>query len=435
MPKPAPKPSALADLPQGWEIKKLEEINNDFLTAFGWSKKSFADLFDIRIGGTPSRSKLEYWDSSKQTQNLWVSIADMKTFVISDTREYISDLGVKKSNVKLIPDGTVLMSFKLTLGKVAIAGKPLYTNEAIAAFYPKLNQILNEFFIYALQDIEFSDVDDAVKGKTLNKEKLRNLELLLPPLFEQQRIASILSSVDALLERSRAVVTQLEEVRRGVMQQLLTRGEYVPLGEIAHEKAGLQTGPFGSQLHAYEYTDAGIPVIMPQDLIGGKILEDKIARIPQEVADRLEKHKLKLGDIIFSRRGNLGRFGLIGTREVGWICGTGCLRFRANKSVNTRYLIRYLQRQDTIDWLHENAVGQTMPNLNTAILASLPVVVAEFDEQENAIKVFDTLEIRERNELEKISQLKCLKKALMQYLLTGKYLTQPVTTHSRGEAL
>src|SRR5437660_561531 len=99
------------------------------------------------------------------------------------------------------------------------------------------------------------------------------------------------------------------------------------LGAICDEVGGIiRTGPFGSQLHESDYRDGGLPVVMPKDIVSGRIVVDGIARIGPEDANRLSQHKLKKGDIVYGRRGDIGRRALITDREDGWLCGTGCLR-------------------------------------------------------------------------------------------------------------
>ncbi len=139
---------------------------------------------------------------SQTTQNRWATISDMKNKYIDDTCEYISDIGAKASNARLVPTGTLLMSFKLSLGRVAITSQPIYTNEAIAAFYPNY-RATTEYLYYLLPTLALQESSDrAVKGRTLNKAKLRALKLSLPPLAEQRRIATILSSMDDAIERT-----------------------------------------------------------------------------------------------------------------------------------------------------------------------------------------------------------------------------------------
>src|ERR1035441_8888990 len=136
------------------------------------------------------------------------------------------------------------------------------------------------------------------------------------------------------------------------------------LGDLV-EPGGLQTGPFGSQLKAVEYSSLGVPVVMPKDMVRGRIDQETTARVPEAVAVRLTKHRCRAGDILFARRGEIGRVALITQKESGWICGTGCLRLRASKVAVPELLCMALQQPNVVRWLRQNAVGQTMLNLNT----------------------------------------------------------------------
>jgi type I restriction enzyme S subunit len=101
----------------------------------------------------------------------------------------------------------------------------------------------------------------------------------------------------------------------------------VTLGDLCDRGGGtVRTGPFGSQLHESDYSDAGTPVVMPKDLIDGRVSEMSIARVSGEHVSRLSQHQLQVGDIVYGRRGDIGRKALITEREAGWLCGTGCLR-------------------------------------------------------------------------------------------------------------
>lgn len=189
-----------------------------------WKWIRFDQILDIEIGGTPSRNNPDYWDKEKASKNRWLSIRDIKGRVIEDTKEYITDLGVKKSNVTLIPAGSIVMSFKLTIGRAAILGKDCYTNEAICSLIPKgLNIVVTEFLIQALDIINFEqEIDQAIKGKTLNKAKLGRLKINLPFVEEQQHIAAILSAADKEIENHQKQLTALKQQKKALMQQLLT---------------------------------------------------------------------------------------------------------------------------------------------------------------------------------------------------------------------
>ncbi|MDY0282677.1 MAG: restriction endonuclease subunit S [Salinivirgaceae bacterium] len=147
------------------------------------------------------------------------------------------------------------------------------------------------------------------------------------------------------------------------------------LGEVCDEVGGIiQTGPFGSQLHQSDYSDVGIPVVMPKDIIEGRVAPDTVARVSSEHVERLSRHKLLSGDIVYGRRGDIGRQALIRPDQAGWMCGTGCLRLSLGASVlDPLFLHYYLRQDDVVGWITNQAVGATMPNLNTGILRSVPV--------------------------------------------------------------
>jgi len=140
----------------------------------------------------------------------------------------------------------------------------------------------------------------------------------------------------------------------------------------------VQTGPFGSQLHESDYSIEGVPVIMPKDIVNGNIDEKSIARVSESHSVRLKRHSVLPGDIVYGRRGDIGRHALIHKREKGWLCGTGCLLLRLNKErINSLYSHYYLSQQNIIDYIANQAIGATMPNLNTSILKRIPVYLPQ----------------------------------------------------------
>ncbi|RKG68588.1 restriction endonuclease subunit S [Corallococcus sp. CA054B] len=155
------------------------------------------------------------------------------------------------------------------------------------------------------------------------------------------------------------------------------------LGEICDASGGeIQTGPFGSQLHASDYVSLGIPSVMPKDIKADRISSEDIARVSEADAERLSQHRLREGDIVCSRRGDVERRAFVTKREEGWLCGTGCLRIRLNASqLLTRYLYYYLGHPSVRAWIVRHAQGATMPNLNTSIMRTIPVAFPPLDEQ------------------------------------------------------
>lgn len=192
------------------------------------------------------------------------------------------------------------------------------------------------------------------------------------------------------------------------------------LGELCSPDNGLQTGPFGSQLHAKDYIDDGIPVIMPKDIVDGKISKETIAQISEAKAKSLRKHRCMTGDIVFGRRGDIGRCGLITEKEEGWLCGTGCLRVRLNGKVKPDFLLHVISTPQVISWLNSNAVGQTMLNLNTTILSDLPLDLPPLQEQGEIAAILSTWNTTIEQTEKLIAAKASRKRSLMQQLLTGK---------------
>lgn len=160
------------------------------------------------------------------------------------------------------------------------------------------------------------------------------------------------------------------------------------LGDIS---LSIQTGPFGSQLHQSDYSDEGIPVVMPKDLVSGTISEESIARVSKEHVERLGKHKIQKGDILYSRRGDVGRCAFTSEREIGWLCGTGCLKVRVDKGkVEPKFVFYQLQKTETIGWVVNHAVGSTMLNLNTSILSAVPVDIPQIEVQRKIVNILVT---------------------------------------------
>jgi len=177
--------------------------------------------------------------------------------------------------------------------------------------------------------------------------------------------------------------------------------EVTTTGDLCDLNGGtIRTGPFGSQLHKSDYVDAGIPVVMPKDITSNGISTKSIAQIDDETVQRLSQHRLEEYDIVYGRRGDIGRCALIRGSQIGWLCGTGCIRMSTGISgLHPCLLFFHLRRSTVIKWIQNQAVGATMPNLNTAILRSIRVLLAPYELQTAAIdQIFPLLKLMDQSE-------------------------------------
>ncbi|MXY02180.1 MAG: restriction endonuclease subunit S [Acidimicrobiales bacterium] len=182
------------------------------------------------------------------------------------------------------------------------------------------------------------------------------------------------------------------------------------LGDIAIEADGeIRTGPFGSQLHKHDYVEAetATPVVMPKDMVEGRIDTSSIARIDEVTRERLSAHILRPGDIVLGRRGEIGRRAWVSDYESGWLCGTGSMRIsiRDSQEILPRYLYYFLELPSTVGWLQGHSVGATMSNLSAGVVQQLPVVYPSADVQQTIVGTLDTLETLIENNRRRIEIL------------------------------
>jgi type I restriction enzyme S subunit len=178
-------------------------------TPNGWTSVPLGEICDISIGRTPSRARGDYWGPGAP----WLAISDMNQGrSIVSTKETITSKAVRECNCKQVAVGTVLFSFKLSIGKVSVAAVPLYTNEAIAAFEIRdVNQLTPGFLYWALKGLDVAkSVNKAAKGETLNKRKLEELPIGFPNISEQRRLADLLDRAESLRGQQLLALERLE---------------------------------------------------------------------------------------------------------------------------------------------------------------------------------------------------------------------------------
>jgi len=244
---------------------------------------------------------------------------------------------------------------------------------------------------------------------SLRPEHFKMIYGCMPPLPEQAAIVRFLDHADRRIRRyiraKQKLIKLLQDQKQAIIHRAVTRGldpnvrlkpsgvewlgdvpehwEVRKLGQIA---VSFRTGPFGSILHQSDYVEGGTPLINPTHMRRGSIVENPRCSVPPAVAHRLSHYCLDKHDLIFSRRGELGRCALVRDREIGWLCGTGSIRVRvAYRGIVPEYLIQALQVRWVGEYLSLFSVGATMDNLNTGILKGVPVLVPPANEQRHVL--------------------------------------------------
>lgn len=418
-----------------------------------WCEVRISELSTIDIGGTPSRAISAFW-AEKPVGYPWISIADLKGKYVFETKEHITALGVRSSNVKLIPANTTVMSFKLTVGRTAITGREMFCNEAIAIFQPKDERLNGQWLYHALPKAATSVVTDtAVKGATLNKAKMAEMTLNLPPLVEQIKIAEILDTLDTAIHETEAIIAKLKAVKQGLLHDLLTRGiaangelrppqaeaphlyKLSPLGWIPKEwdvvtlESVSKTVTSGSRDWARFYADSGVLFVRIGNLTREHInfrYESTMYVRPPRNADG-QRTRLEPGDILISITADLGIVGVV-PDDLGeaYINQHIALVRPDIDAVNSRFVGHYLAGPIAQTYISKLNDAGAKAGLNLPTIRGLVTAKPRRAEQDLIATRLDEIDNRIQNATAEAAKLRELKSALMDDLLTGRVRVTPL---------
>ena len=343
------------------------------------------EIFDLQMGKTPSRNNTGYWNTNDYK---WISIADLtKTGkYISETKEYLSESAIGDSGIKVIPANTVVMSFKLSIGKTAITAEDMYSNEAIMAFRDKhVVELLPEYIYYMFKYKNWDEGSNkAVMGKTLNKATLSEVEIEICSIMKQRKIVNVLDEMSLVLEKRENELWALDNLVKARFVEMFGDPVSNPYGydKVAlSDLADIKIGPFGSLLHKEDYIEGGHPLLNPSHIMDGKISPDDKLTISDEKYEELSAYQLKTGDVVMGRRGEMGRCAVVS--EEGFLCGTGSILIRTKGEVTADYIQKIISFPSFKKTIEDMAVGQTMPNLNVPIVASFQIIKPPMEVQDS----------------------------------------------------
>ncbi|HEM8710460.1 TPA: restriction endonuclease subunit S [Acinetobacter baumannii] len=373
--------------------------------------KALKDICTIQIGKTPSRHENDYW---RDGTHAWLSIADMNQGrYLTTTKECITDLGIKSSNIKLIPKNTLVLSYKLSIGKVGITQKPMYTNEAIASLTELDSQVDINYLYWALQHIDLlENADRAAMGKTLNKAKLSEVKIPLPPLTEQRRIASILDKADELRQKRQQAIEKLDQLLQAEFMSKFHQKNYPEfnVSDLLENEKSMRTGPFGSQLLHSEFVDEGIHVLGIDNAVQNSFNWAKPRFITEEKYKFLKRYTVKPKDVIITIMGTCGKCAVV-PDDIPIAINTKhlcCITLDQTKC-NPEFLHSYFLLHPTArNYLESRAKGAIMSGLNMGIIKELPVelppikIQNEFSILKQKIILQKTLMIKELSKLNEL---------------------------------
>ncbi|WP_313199631.1 restriction endonuclease subunit S [Rhizobium sp.] len=360
----------------------------------GWAVVEIGNIADIVTGKTPPKSEASFYDGGDVP---FFKPGDLTVGgVITTAEDRVNEraLGVAPE----LPIGTVLVSCIGILGKSAIVGRTGTCNQQINAILPSAAATPEFVYLWSRTIKDWLEQNSsATTVSIINKGRFSAAPVPLPPLAEQKRIVAKLDTLNAKSARARTELARIETLVSRYKQAVLSKAfsgdglgvkvqDKLPLSEVI----ALRTGPFGSALHKSDYIVGGVPLVNPMHIVRGKIEVDLKTSVATAKAEQLQEFRLKAGDVVLARRGEMGRAAVVGEAEDGYLCGTGSMIVRPSPMLSPIYLQRYLSSPPVVMALESAAVGTTMVNLNQSILLSQTIPLPSIEEQHEIVRRIET---------------------------------------------
>ena len=383
----------------------------------GWEYKKLGEVALVVSGSTPKTNIKEYWGEG----HYWITPAELneQTIYISKTERQITDAALHKTKLQLLPKGTVLLSSRAPIGKVAICDVEMYCNQGFknCVCGSKLN---NKYLFYFLKDKKdyLNSLGRGATFKEISKSIVEKITIPIPPLSTQLSIVSELDKINELIRLKKEQLKDYDNLAQSIFYEMFgdpvvnEKGwEVKKLGEVAM----IKTGPFGSMLHKEDYITGGIPLINPMHIQNFKAVPDKDFTISKEKAAELCNYHLKINDVIFARRGDIGRCAVISDKEAGYLCGTGSLFVRFERKLSSIYTMYVVRTTSFIKELVSKAKGATMLNLNSSTMENLRFPIPPLPLQQLFAQRIELIEQQKAEIQSTIQDLETLLASRMQY--------------------
>ena len=351
---------------EGWEYKRFDELMSPAKVERCGNREDLP-ILSITMRGGIVRQRERF----------------SKTIASTDT-----------SNYKVVKDGQLVIAFPIDEGL-------LYTQDVAkeGIMSPAYNiwdvdySLINRRFLvsYFHSSFAFSYYRAKLRGSTQRRRSMDKADLLtmpipVPSLEEQEKIVSELDLLSGVIEKQKAQLEELDKLAQSIFYDMFGEKDWEK--KKIKEIATVKIGPFGSSLHQHDYISGGTPLVNPTHMVNGKIVVDNNFTIDEDKKTELSAYLLKENDVVFGRRGDIGRCALVTKEEDGYLCGTGSLFVRFNIEIAPIYSLIQLSSNATRQYLIDNARGATMLNLNSNVIEGITIPLPPLSlQQEFAAKV------------------------------------------------
>lgn len=344
----------------------------------GWVDASLGDVADITIGRTPPRDDPRYW--TEDLTRPFCTIADMDGSIVRPRREGVTREAEADGKAKRMPAGSLLLSFKLTIGRVGIAGVDLFPNEAIARVEPVTASLDKGYLALWLSSTDLlKGAGRAVKGNTLNSTSLRAIPVSYPAPAEQRRIVDVVRALDHTLAAAGTAVKRLDALLLSLVEEWVFAQDYAwqTLETLALPR-GLAGGPFGSDLTTSNFVPEGVPVLQGRNLTGAApYISGPFKFVSPEKASTLTNNLAVPGDVVVTQRGTLGQVALLPRDGYQtYVVSQSQMRLRVDPArVSPEYAYLALSSPRLVAEVVSQKIATANPHINLGIFSRLSIPV------------------------------------------------------------
>ena len=352
---------------------------------------SLGDICSFVSGGTPTKTRLDFWDGSIP----WISGADISERGHVTPRNHISAPGLDGSAANKVLAGTLLLVTRTSIGKAAVAPFELTFSQDITALFHDA-QVVDRDYLRAFLSLYAPALKAASRGATIqgvNRKDIEEIQVPLPSLEEQRRIAGILDEADELRAKRRKSLELLDELRDSVtsafLEQQVSDSVLLTINDIAsHVTKGTTPTSIG-----YAYTDAGVPFLRVQDLIENALENsDSVLYISVENHEAMSRSKIFPGDVLLSIAGTIGRTSVVPPNSGEMNCNQAVAIIRPNERILPAYLMSWLDSPEAKRQIGLESVTATIANLSLGVISKLKIPVPSLETQRRLVRKLEDLD-------------------------------------------
>jgi len=375
-----------------------------------WRSARLDECTEIVAGATPNTSVETYWDGDI----CWATpkdLSELEGAYISDTPRKLTRAGLASCAATILPTGSVLFSSRAPIGYVAVNTVPMATNQGFKSFIPKPEQVEAKFLYWWLRANRgyLESLGNGATFKEVSKTIVSRIEIPLPPLAEQRRIAEVLDRAEVLRAKRRAVLAQLDSLAQSIFVDLFgdpainpKRFPMRPLASLVRDNDTINYGV----LQPGDDLDEGVPLVRVGDLIGGKIKRSDLKRIAPSIEAAYKRSRLRGDEILVSCVGSIGVVAVADESVKGFNIARAVARIPLAETTSRLFMATYLGTDFVQRYFTNELRTVSQPTLNIKQLSETAVVLPpielqrEFERRVTAVEKLKTAECAALTEMD-----------------------------------